>query len=401
MAVAGPGCQARPEASAAAVVSRPLIGGVDDPGDIEVVGIGGEEGIFCGGVLLTDRVVATAAHCLDQRSIVTAWLKVIFGTNQNEAVATLGALDVRWPQETHYHDVALILLDGTAPEGASPRPILRELDPSLIGQVVRLVGFGITAPGQPVATKVQGTAKLADIGDFLMVLADETDVAHVCEGDSGGAAYVTIDGTEYLIGLMKAADPECLRPDSLLARLDRVLGELIDPFVRSYSDGGAAPGERCYWDAQCTTGSCLPTTDLEGFSYCTQSCTPEDGCPEPMICNTPEDLCRFPLPSPGSLGTGCRFATECASGRCMREKDTQFFFCSDACLPVDWPCVEGFECRETEDPEEMGCFTARAEPESKDGCAVAPAPGTRAPGLLVLLGLVCLRRARRPGAARR
>jgi hypothetical protein len=398
--VLAPGCQAQPPAAAAAAVSRPLIGGVDDPDDVEVVGIGGSEGIFCSGVLLTDRVVATAAHCLPETSVVTSWLQVTFGSNAAEAVATMGALDVRWPQETQYGDVALVLLDGTAPEGASPRPILRQLDPALVGQVVRLVGFGITALGQTAAAKVQGTAKLAEIGDFLVTMADDTDVAHVCEGDSGGAAYMTVDGTEYLVGILKAADPDCVRPDSLLARVDLLLGTLIDPYLDRYSDGGATLGERCYWDAQCTTGHCLPVTDLEGFSFCTQDCTPADGCPEPMLCSTPENLCRFPLPSPGALGTGCRFATDCQSGRCMRETGTEAFFCSDACLPIDWPCSDGFDCRQTDNPDEMGCFTAVAE-QPHHGCALTPAPGATAFGLLVLVGLLGLLRARRSGAPRR
>jgi hypothetical protein len=374
---------------------------VADPDDPEVVGIGGDEGIFCSGVLLTDRIVATNAHCLDQGSIVTAWLVVTFGRTKAEAVVEMRALDVRWSPEPFYGDVALILLDGTAPAGVSPRPILRELDPALVGQVVRLVGFGITAKGQELAAKVQGTAKLSDIGDFLLTMADETDVAHACEGDSGGAAYMTIDGTEHLVGLIKAADPACERPDSLLVRLDRVLGTLVDPYLNQQSDRGAALGERCYWDAQCTTGACLPTTDLEGFSYCTQSCTPEDGCPEPMLCSAPENLCRFPLPSPGALGSACRFATDCESLRCMREKGALAWACSEACLPIDWPCISGFECRETDDPEEMGCFATPVEEPKDDGCAVGRAPGAGAPGLLVLLGLLCLRRARRAGAPRR
>ncbi|MBI5478535.1 MAG: trypsin-like serine protease [Deltaproteobacteria bacterium] len=397
MVVAAPGCRSQPPGSAPAVVSRPLIGGVDDLDDIEVVGIGGEEGIFCSGVLLTDRIVATAAHCLDQRTNVIAWLIVTFGQNKAQAITEMRALEVRWPQETFYGDVALVLLEGPAPEGATPRPILRQLDPALIGQVVRMVAFGVSTMEQSVATKVQGTAKLWEIGDFLMTMADDTDVAHVCQADSGGAAYMTIDGTEYLIGLIKAADPACERPDSLLARLDRLLDGFIDPYLARHSDGGAILGERCYWDAQCVTGRCLPTSDLAGFSYCTQDCTPETACPEPMICATPENLCRFPLPSPGSLGTGCRFSTDCESLRCMREKDTEAFFCSEACLPIDWPCSDGFECRDTDDPEEMGCFIALAKPDDH-GCAVSPAPGARAPGRLVLLGLLGLvaRRFRAP-----
>ncbi len=379
-------------------------GGAEAAGDPEAVGIVGDQAIFCSGVLLTDRVVATAAHCLPQSTNIAAWVSVSFGPSLEEADAVVSVLDVRWAPDPETNDIALLLLASPAPDGTAPRPILRELDDSLVGLPVRVLGFGATSPDDTgTRRKFEGVAKLDDLGTYIRLLADEEDTGFTCGGDSGGPGYVTVDDTEYLIGLVKAGIPGCVGPQSLLARFDFVLGTLVDPFVDSTSPGGAGPGERCFYDEQCTTGDCLPTTDLEGFSYCTLPCSQEILCPEPMVCSDDEGLCRFPLPSPGALGTACRLATDCDSRRCILDPVIGATLCSDACLPVDWPCPEGFDCRLTEnpdDPEEMACFPPLPADDDGGGCcALGPAAGSSrgcwAPLFALALALLGLRR-RRP-----
>jgi MYXO-CTERM domain-containing protein len=132
--------------------------------------------------------------------------------------------------------------------------------------------------------KRQTSTVLSDFSDLLVHFSDGQH--ETCNGDSGGPAFMTIDGQEVIVGLTSFGDATCTQ-GGFDTRLDAVVS-FIDPFIQAndpnaansqngsgtpipptgpqpaQSNGGTATrpanghatGDACVHDADCASNVC-------------------------------------------------------------------------------------------------------------------------------------------------
>ncbi|HEY2749166.1 MAG TPA: trypsin-like serine protease [Polyangia bacterium] len=385
-----------------------ITNGSDDSGDPAVVALLQDTTLVCSATLIAPRVLVTAAHCVtEDDALPTAHFGALPGGAGDVAVAL--ALVRRHPTfdpATLEGDVAVALLDGDAPVGATPVALPAAASGDVTaGTALRLVGFGRTSADDTSAPqKRQGAATVA-------VLATRTfsftpSPSQTCEGDSGGPAFAGIGGGgEAIVGVTSSGDPMC---DASAAdmRVDAYL-DFIVPFVEATAVGAAGAGDRCYYDGNCADGAgeCLPALDDGAISFCAPECG--GGCPAGLGCLADGDgveRCRHAPPSPGAPGASCASDADCeGGGGCVAPKRGGRAVCAATCF-VGLPgfCAATDDCLAVAgDSGAAACFAKRA-----GGCSFAPA--AQAPGGLVVFAIVVAvsarsgaRRARRAAARTR
>lgn len=246
--------------------SSAIIGGtkVKDGAEVgsSIVGIYDTIGQFtCTGSLLTDNVVLTAAHCIENGG---KGIKIVFGV---QLIATVMAREVDIQnnfvrratsaivhpgynekeneiKNTDWNDLALIKFAGSVPEGFKPATFLTDSSILKKGQMVKLAGYGVTnVDVQPInAKKYKNIDAAIDSGEVVcdddkkthcykmdfqgddelyetMAPIESLSVSEIhldeslghgtCEGDSGGPAYIEKDGVNYLFGITSRGTFSC------------------------------------------------------------------------------------------------------------------------------------------------------------------------------------------------
>jgi MYXO-CTERM domain-containing protein len=381
---------------AVATITSPIIGGTIDTGDPGVVAVTTSDALtVCTGTMISSRVVLTAAHCL------TRWrsnpLEVAFGAKADAPDSTIAIIDaIRHPDfalsPMVYRDVGMALL--AAPSTAPVLPLWRTpLDASAVGKQIRLVGYGaVDTTSAPDLTKRQGTSVIntydADTIDFSAMPNTP------CFGDSGGPNFMTDSvGTERIVAVTSHGDEACTQAAS--TRIDVQADPFVDPYLAVVEPGAAAPGDRCYYDGNCASGTCSAATDAPSLSYCSDPCTATSDCRPGMECTA--QMCRWPLPTPGAEGTACEVDHECESDLCGSPALGRPARCALRCAKgdPDLACPSGLTCVDDVRSSEQMCVP------TSGGCGCG-ATG-QADGLVVagVAGALFRRRRRAPAPAPR
>jgi hypothetical protein len=223
-----------------------IVNGDDDNADPAAVALLLNGSVYCTGVLLTNNVVATAAHCVTP----TPPEQVYFGSDPSTKKGTF--IDVTtsrvhpdFDEDTLVNDIAVVGLAETAPT-APLNVFVKEFDQSYIGLEIRLIGFGATGPDATQnLRKRSGTTAITSYtdDDFRFRPAP----SQTCVGDSGGPAVARIGDHEAVIGLTSSGDSNCATYGRDM-RIDRYL-----PFIQGYAKAYSIPtGPRTVDNSGCS-----------------------------------------------------------------------------------------------------------------------------------------------------
>lgn len=177
----------------------------------------GQEGqSICTGSLLKNSMVLTAGHCVpvgDEFQEVA--LYIIFNPDLNKMQRT----DVRLVTDAVIHpeygkmgqegedanDVAVLKFAGALPRGYQTAKFLADESLLTTGTKVTLAGYGLIET-DGVNTKSDDHLRKVDVEIVesfgkTEILLDQTQGKGACHGDSGGPAFLNVDGTEYVWGI--------------------------------------------------------------------------------------------------------------------------------------------------------------------------------------------------------
>ena len=171
-------------------------------------------GALCTASLISNDLIVTAAHCVDGAQPED--LYVIFGQDLTKEGASEAHKVVSFVENPDYPkagdndknfaDIAVAKFSGGFPKIGNYKAANLLLNQSKLanGAVVTLAGYGITngttQEGAGVLHKVDVKIKDVQWSDHEILL-DQTSGKGACHGDSGGPAYVTMNGELYLFGV--------------------------------------------------------------------------------------------------------------------------------------------------------------------------------------------------------
>jgi V8-like Glu-specific endopeptidase len=283
-----------------------IIGGTLAPADDAVVMLN----IGCTGTLIAPNVVLTAAHCIPS-------FGVRFGLGAGSFFASRDAdaeIIARNYNTGLYAggDVALIKLSADAPPEVLPIPLnVAPLTASDIGRAIRLVGYGLDE-NENSGTRRQITVTINSFDETLLDVGSTNNSS--CFGDSGGPAFLDIDGVEHVAGITSFGASDCTGGGTY-TRVDAYLESLILEVVDAWSGPCRADG---VCDEQLTCpGFPDPDCDPCGMQgVCATGCSDRD----------------LDCPIGGFAGDPCNNREDCESLFCIEApEDARVKFCSTPC----------------------------------------------------------------------
>jgi secreted trypsin-like serine protease len=220
------GCAATADESADSS-SAPIVGGVEAvPGEWDGAVIVQKSGrLVCGGTLIADQWVVTAAHCVTASSATGGFSGVVIGRHKQSATTEGVVIPVdRAFRHADYgrpsrfdNDVALIHLTTPAPATATKATLIapEQLSTVIAGASTTVVGWGTTSAGGSISDVLRKVSvpiidnptckalpRYESVTDN-MICAGVLPAGGLdsCQGDSGGPIYIKLDDKWTQIGL--------------------------------------------------------------------------------------------------------------------------------------------------------------------------------------------------------
>lgn len=167
-------------------------------------------GALCTASILSDKLLVTAAHCVGSEPTN---LYVVFGKDVESTdlivrrVVTTAVTPV-WPsrqnQDLNNGDMAMVGFIGGLPEGYKAAEMLADSSQLKDGETVTLAGYGtsdgVAGTGAGKLRFVDTTIQQAAYSESE-ILMEQSKGKGACHGDSGGPAYINVNGKRLLAGV--------------------------------------------------------------------------------------------------------------------------------------------------------------------------------------------------------
>lgn len=169
------------------------------------------EGQLCTGSLLPNNVVLTAAHCIgpDPEAMFVIFDTQVAAKSLRRRIDKV-AISPYWAhrqmEDKDTGDIALVHFTGSVPRGYVPATFAGPNERRLLkaGSEVVLAGYGISngatgdGAGRLRVTKVKIEDPKFSNSEITL---NQTQGTGACHGDSGGPAYILVNGHHYLWGV--------------------------------------------------------------------------------------------------------------------------------------------------------------------------------------------------------
>lgn len=227
----------------------------DDPWQVALIRsskTGPDRRPFCGGSLISDRWVVTAAHCVDNGTLAS-YVDVLGGTTDVDSggvrvsVAEIITRPDYVPGDVPRHDIALLRLQAsmTGPQIRSIELLQPTVEPSALEDdaAARVTGWGAVGEGGSAVRELRAVdlmiftnqecndrvAYNGTVKDEMVCAGFAGEPRDSCQGDSGGPLTVSVQGKRRLAGVVSWGEG-CARPNryGVYTRAARYVGWIAD-----------------------------------------------------------------------------------------------------------------------------------------------------------------------------